>query len=505
MAWSFGDSFDLYATQADMANGYWDTATGGSMTFVAGRFGVGQALRFATGTFNLTRSSGVNDAVHHFVVSFQQAAAISGTTLGGYLQLLDGATAQCSIVFRSDGAILLTSGGPAGTVLATYTGAFPVTATWYAFEFEVVINSATGSFSVRKNGNSVNDFTLGSLNTRGGTANNYANKLTVGMQVAVNAQQIDDLFWRSDASSVAWLGDIRCYARMPASDQSVTFSRSPVSPVTLPPFTTFLTTGSLGVGVARYAGFISPGGSLASVVVTLLAGYTGNLKCAVFGCTSGALGTGVGAILGTATASIANPVTGANTFTFSPAIAIPVGTLFYVGIDSDASSGASSISSANASPYNTYAATSNTAYASFPAAAPTLAITLGPNLNIGPVFTSVPNCSAVNEPQEDGLTSYVYDSNPGDADFYGVGSIASTPATVIATTTRGYMQKSDAGTRTAAVQLKSGATTVASPTLTLTTSGWQWAWRMDTLDPNTSLPWTAAAVNNAQIGPKTIA
>ena len=67
------------------------------------------------------------------------------------------------------------------------------------------------------------------------------------------------------------------------------------------------------------------------------------------------------------------------------------------------------------------------------------------------------------------------------------------------------MQKSDAGTRTAAVQLKSGATTVASPTLSLTTSGWQWAWRTDTVDPNTSAAWTPAAVNGVQIGPKTVA
>jgi hypothetical protein len=66
------------------------------------------------------------------------------------------------------------------------------------------------------------------------------------------------------------------------------------------------------------------------------------------------------------------------------------------------------------------------------------------------------------------------------------------------------MQKSDAGSRTAAVQLKSGATTVASPTLTLTTSGWQWAWRMDLTDPNTSAAWTAAAVNAAQIGPTVV-
>jgi hypothetical protein len=283
--------------------------------------------------------------VHHLVLAFRQTATITGTTLGTFLELLDGVTAQCSVVFRSDGALLLTSGGPGGTVLDTYTGAFPVVNTWYAFEIEVVINNTTGSWAVRKNGNTSNDHVLGGLNTRPTSTNNYANKLIFSMNTNVTQQQIDDLFWRSDASSVAWLGDIRCYTRMPASDASVTFSR-----------------------------------------------------------------------LGGAT-----------------------------------------------------------------------------------------NISQVSEAHQDGLTTYVFDSNPGDADFYNIGSIASTPVTTFAVVTRGYMQKSDAGTRTAAVQIKSGGTTVASPTLVLTTSGFLWAWRMDLTDPATGAAWTAAAVNNAQIGPTTIA
>ena len=61
--------------------------------------------------------------VHHFVVAFDQQNAITSSLAGIYLELFDGATAQCSVVFRSDGAILLTSATPAGTVLATYTGA----------------------------------------------------------------------------------------------------------------------------------------------------------------------------------------------------------------------------------------------------------------------------------------------------------------------------------------------------------------------------------------------
>jgi hypothetical protein len=143
-----------------------------------------------------------------------------------YLQLSDAATNQCCIVFRSDGVILLTSATPAGTVLATYSGAVTAQNTWFAFEFEVVINNTTGRFRARKNGNTADDFDSGAtLNTRPG-ANAYANKLTLGMNAVVTSQQIDDILWRSDASSVPFVGDIRCYTRMPASDASVQFARS---------------------------------------------------------------------------------------------------------------------------------------------------------------------------------------------------------------------------------------------------------------------------------------
>jgi hypothetical protein len=110
------------------------------------------------------------------------------------------------------------------------------------------------------------------------------------------------------------------------------------------------------------------------------------------------------------------------------------------------------------------------------------------------------NASAVNETLQDGTTSYVYSSNPTDADFYTVAPLAGTPAATIAVVTRGFLQKSDAGTRGAAVQLKSGATTVQStPTLLGTNFGW--LYRTDVTDPATGLPWTSAAVNNIQCGP----
>ena len=207
---SFGDSFDCYALPADTINGYWDSGTVNGQ-LAAGRFSGSQCWAMAsTNGAMLVKNSGANDAVHHLVVAYRQTAVISGTSLYGYLQLSDGATAQCCVVFRSDGAVLLTSGAPTGTVLDTYPSAVLVAGTWYAFEIEIVINNTTGSWAVRRNGSASNDRALGGLDTQN-SVNAYANRLTVGAQVASNSVYFDDLFWRSDASTVDWMGDLRCY------------------------------------------------------------------------------------------------------------------------------------------------------------------------------------------------------------------------------------------------------------------------------------------------------
>ena len=486
---SFADSFDLYATSADAINGYWDSGTTAGLTLGTGRFTGSKAINMTVGT-GFTKSSGTNDAVHHLVISIEQTTALSGTTNVSWLELFDGTTAQCTIVFKSNGDIVLASGGPTGTVLDTYTGAVAAANTWYAFEIEVVINNSAGSWAVRKNGNTSNDHSLGSLDTQN-SVNAYANKLQLGCNSNSFSQWLDDLFWRSDASSVAWLGDIRCYTRMPASDASVQFSRTPTSNTQSP--VTVSTTGAITLGVGRYTAFTaSYDGAVGAAAVSLGTGYTGNLKCSIFASS----GTAPTTVLGSATV-VVNPATGSNAITFGTPVAVSKGTTYYIGFDSDTSSGTWSVAS------GTTGLTSTTAYASFPAASPTTSAAAAIVCSL--TITLGGNYAAVDEPQEDATTSYVYDSTAGDVDFYGIASIASTPATTIAVTTRGYMQKSDSGSRTAAVQIKSGGTTVASSTVTLTSTGWQWAWRMDLTDPNTSTAWTPSGVNSATIGPKTVA
>jgi hypothetical protein len=485
MSFLFGDSFDLYTLPADAIAGFWDSGAT-NFSLVAGRFG-GRCLQNSSNGAYLVKSSGANDAVHHLTCAFLQTAALTGTTLGMYLQLSDGATNQCCIVFRSDGAILLTSATPGGTVLATYTGAVTLLAQWFAFEFEVVIHPTAGRFRVRKNGNTTDDFDSGAtLNTRPG-ANSYANKLTLGQQTAVANQHIDDLLWRSDASSVPFVGDIRCYTRMPASDASVMFSRSPAGPIVQTPLT-FNATLTPNSAFSYYTGFTaSYDGTVSTGSASINAGYTGNLKCSVFNGTA----TTITTVLASAT-TLVNPTTGNNTITFPTPFPVTKGSVYWLGFASD-TAGASALNTNNVAGRNS----GTTGYSAFPAASPTT--TTGTGVISSWTLAIINNAALVNEAQQDSTTSYVYSANVGDTDLYNIAPIGVTPASTVAVTTRAFVQKSDAGSRSGKVVLKSGGTTVDSGSAALSTT-WQQMYRTDTLDPATGAAWTAVGVNSAQIG-----
>jgi len=492
MAYIFGDSFDCYAAGGD-AVGFWDTVTT-PPTIVSGRFSGSRAIQNNGSGVLYIKSSSANDAIHHIVCAYQQTTALSGASNCCYFMLGDGATVQCSVVFRQDGAILLQSGAVGGTTLATYTGAVSLQSQWFAFEIEVVVNSATGSITVRKNGNTgTPDFTLGSLNTRGGTTNNYANRLTIGQGSGIPTWQLDDLLWRSDASSVAWVGDIRCYTRMPVSDSAVQFARStmPNAAVVTP---TNINT-SYGANATHYVPYtpttysgLCTGGTLN--FNTASSGGTGHVKLAIFSNNAGAPGT----LLGTSSEILNPPASSIQPFTISSPPYLQKGIQYWIGLNQDATIGYNVVGTSGSW-------TGSTTYASWPASNPTVT-TLG-SVNIPGLiltFGAQYNVDLTSEAQQDGATTYVYDSTVNDADFYGIASIGVTPATVIAVTTRGFLQKSDAGSRSGAVQLKSGGTTVNSGGAALSTT-FAWMWRTDTTDPATGSAWTTTGVNNAQIGP----
>lgn len=491
MAWAFSESWEPYAATADTVAGYWDSGTTTQFTLTAGRFSGSRAISMGTGSGGLptalAKSSGTNDAVHHISLAILQGAALTGTTLGFAITFIDGATNQCSLVFRSDGALLLASGLPNGTVLATYTGAISAQSTWTQFEIEVVINNTSGSIAVRKNGSASNDFFLGSLNTRPGT-NAYANKIAIGQFGSVNPQQVDDLIWRSDAASVAWIGDVRIIARAPASDVQAQFSRAGA---------TTQTAGGTGqqpnltTSTAQYSA-ITPNatGLITTVSVPINTGNAGALKCTIFNDT----GSGPGTIIASADAPVTPVVAGTNTFTFT-GVTLNKGTRYWVGFMGSVTNGSFNATSSN----NANGANGTSSYAAFPQANP---VVTQPALQVqfSIAYSLTASWPLVSESQQDAATTYVYSSNPGDNDLYGLAALSVTPAAVYGVTTRAFVQKSDAGARSGAVQLRSGGTTVASTSTALSTS-WGWLYRTDLTDPATGAAWTVAGANGALVGP----
>lgn len=483
MAWFFADSFDLYSAPADMYAGKWDSGFNFS-AFVAGRFG-GQTARLSA-TPSATKSSGANDPVHHVNCAHRKTSALSGTTAVSYISFLDGATAQCSIVSRSDGAILLTSGGPTGTTLATYAAAVTAQNVWFTFEFEVVIHPTAGSFTVRTQGAASNSFQATGLNTRGGTANSYANKLTLGNQnTPSGSEDFDDFIWRSDPTAVAWLGDQRCYTLYPSSDASLQFAAAP-SP------TQQLLSGTTGsVAQGANAALLNPfipavTGTIGSALISVVTGGVGHFKAAIYNAVTGA-------VLGTSN-EITNPTSGILTLTFASPPTVVKGQSYYLATDQDFSM------TYDGGTVNGFSSTIT--YSGFPTTNPALTANAARThawINITPS-----NFGSVNEAQQDGPTTYVYDSTVGHADFYNLDDLPTLlvpPSSITAVVSRAFVGKSDAGSRSAQVQLKSGATTVQSTALVLSAS-FQWTERIDLVDPNTSAAWTIAAVNAAQIGPR---
>jgi hypothetical protein len=231
-------------------------------------------------------------------------------------------------------------------------------------------------------------------------------------------------------------------------------------------------------------------------VANLSTTITGNVNAALYAMS----GSTPGALLGTCTA-LTNPVNGLMTFTLTSSVPVTKGVPVFIAIHSNASPQISGFSYGNLiyAMAQTYASGFPASMAGYTNVSTQLGFAA-----LGITITNTTNNPMVSEPQQDGLTTYVSDSTVGHADFYTIGAITSTALSTVAVVTRGFMQKSDAGVRAGAVQIKSGATTVASSTLSLSTS-FQWAWRIDLTDPNTGAAWTAANVSAVQIGPLVVA
>lgn len=96
---------------------------------------------------------------------------------------------------------------------------------------------------------------------------------------------------------------------------------------------------------------------------------------------------------------------------------------------------------------------------------------------------------------------YLSASTVGDVDELTLAALSSTPLSIEEVCVVGYLQKTDATTRSMALGVKSGGTTSDGPNYALNSTGLRHE-RPIATDPNTAAAWSASGVNSLTLRPK---
>ena len=110
----------------------------------------------------------------------------------------------------------------------------------------------------------------------------------------------------------------------------------------------------------------------------------------------------------------------------------------------------------------------------------------------------------VDESLHDADTTYIRSRVPGDIDSFGVTALPTPAISVYGVAPFMVARKDDAGTRTARVLVRSGATTATGSTVTLTENYQHYQAFMAT-NPDTAATWTPAEVDAMEVGVEVVA
>lgn len=114
------------------------------------------------------------------------------------------------------------------------------------------------------------------------------------------------------------------------------------------------------------------------------------------------------------------------------------------------------------------------------------------------------NWQEVSEVAFDGDASYNLSSTVNQQDLFNIGAVPTSISGILGFQITAALRKDDAGARTVANVLKSGATTSVGTARSMTDTNYVYWSEQFILDPNTAANWTRANINAAQIGYKVI-
>jgi len=502
------DSYDFYSSINDITaigQNTWDAANPTSANFLSAiddptytRFGVGRSIRTgnsSSGTDHVTKNwSTITDPVFIGTAWRYNDSITTSTTNAGSILFYDGATVQMRINFVANGNITVYRGDN-GTLLATFTSAF-TQGVWTQWQIKAIIATGTsGEVHFRKNGNTVDDYSITGVNTANSGVSQTSGVRIQGSYVSGGGNQWDDTWiWSGDATYPNdWLGDFRAVQLQPNSDVSTGLTPNGTLAVG-PTGTTGTRSCSTGTmyTISQIEGRT---GTLSKITLYPNAAMTGNCKVALYAPdgTNGAPGTYVGE-----SNVVTNPTAALTDFTFASAPTLTPGTRYWIALLTSAT-----LTLKDDNTNITYYTQSQTYAGGFPA---TFTGSTG-NAHTAycvMTYTSPPNAAYAQERSEDGSATYVYSATVGATDLYGSAGLPVTPTAILGVSLRGFLTKSDSGARQAAMTMTSGATSLDGSSFVLGTS-FQYVNMVQDTDPNTGLAWSVSGVNNLKFGVKVTA
>jgi hypothetical protein len=208
MAWLFGDSFHHLAI-GDLSKKWTQVpTTNTSIQSANPRFSGGKYLELTSSSGTIRKTVANSPTLIAGVAFYTSGVASNDLNI---ITFFDGSSEQISLRIAVGSQTLYVSRN--GTTLATSTIGLN-NATWYYIEFKATIHNTAGAYAVRLNGvpvPGIPDAT--NVNTRGGTANNFANVagLNDGRTHLGSVFRYTDFYLldNSGASLNDFLGDVR--------------------------------------------------------------------------------------------------------------------------------------------------------------------------------------------------------------------------------------------------------------------------------------------------------
>ena len=488
----FWDGFDkygpvnAYTSNSTMGNEWNSLPPSGYGYLVAGRFS--NSLAFLT-TYGYTAIRSLPGNYSRLICGVAMQPSLSGNC--GVI-FGDAGTNQCAVGINSSGKVLLWQGGLGGTQIAI-SSASVTAGSWHYIECDLTF-AASGSYTVWLDG--VQVFTgSGNLKT---SSNAYANTVTLNGGSSSGGGSFDDMYVFDSTGSTnnAQRGDSRVETLFPTGDASVAFT--PSQAVIGAYFQLGALVSTMSANQLYLRRFTAPvSGTLNSISIVPNATSTGaNFKPAIYADNSGSPGTLLSG------GSQVNGCTAGTTLNLplTSGVSLTAGTHYWLGYVTD-----TSLSMQRDDVTGFITNLGYTATVTYSSAPPSTAPSMSSgqySLQLwGNITGMSTNYTETNEVPAGGDLSCVTSSTVGAEDRYSFNSLSSTPASIAGVKVSSLLRKTDSGTRTVTLQLKSGSTEVTGASQSPTAS-YQYVSSYQDTDPNTSAAWTASGVNSLSAGVK---